>query len=118
MYSFCALPEKFEYTKCDNFSFLRFSILESHLDIDSHFPENPIIPAFMQLLWVQSLLQMQSEMLVLKRFFEVKFKNKIIPPCDLIISTEKISEIKYAFQITKENPMECFTRGKLELFSD
>ena len=63
---------------------LHFNINLDFPDIESHFPGQPLVPAFAQLIWAQYLVS-KLDPSDLKGFHSVKFKSPIIPPTNVTV---------------------------------
>jgi len=87
---------------------LSFKIDNNFPDIENHFPEHPLVPAFVQLIWVDHLLSQlqandnsQNEDLH-KGFHSVKFKSPVIPPSKIEIELKdnSVFEIRSAGKLS------------------
>jgi len=93
---------------------LSFKIDNNFPDIEDHFPDHPLVPAFVQLIWVDHLLlQLQASNSSLKAdphkgFHSVKFKSPVVPPSKIEIELKDNS----FFEIRSEGKLS--TTGKVK----
>lgn len=73
-------------------------------DIKAHFPAHILVPAYMQLTWIDAAVKSISPELKIIEFKSVKFIKEISPTwkVDLLISLKKPSAYKFAISYSED----------------
>jgi hypothetical protein len=73
-------------------------------NIKAHFPAHILVPAYMQLAWIDEAVKSISPVLKVIEFKSVKFIKEISPTwkVDLLISLKKPSEYKFAISHSED----------------
>ena len=101
-----SVPENYIVQKSgDRFS-LQFGLSEDTPGLADHFPNNPIVPGFMQLMWLKFAASLAFQNALLVEFNAVKFSELIIPSGEIslnLLSAKK--ENTKTFQVLFNNSL-------------
>ena len=118
-----AIPKLHELCVRDNSSILSFKVEKEIPDLDLHFPNNTLIAAYLQLIWVEYLVEKTFQRKKIHRIVDVKFNSKITPLEEINVNlfwqadhdkSELLNLVK--FSITNSNS-QLKTQGKLEILN-
>lgn len=71
-----------------------FKIVDSNFELDQHFPTKAIIPAFLQLSWLQSILITHYKVKTIDGYHDVKFISPVTPGSEMELHLELKSQSK------------------------
>lgn len=82
----------------------RIDISPEDGELPEHFPGSPVVPAYMQLQWLEQILDSKIPALQIKRFADVKFLQAINPPQSVVVEVVTSKGENFEFRMFSVNP--------------
>ena len=93
------LPANHSISATNKNSQLKFRLEIEDPEIAAHFPNKPIVSAYIQMNWIE-FLHFHTNAKPLKGLKDVKFKSQITPPCEVEINLDQ-SSLKFEIIVGK-----------------